>query len=73
MSEAPSINCDEPGWGFKLLSLLAHYQEVNLTNCDFNLYSRVCEGTAERFGMALNYDPENRILRFERKSRQNAE
>ena len=61
----PTINCDEPAWGFQLYSLLEAQTEVDLINCDFGVHGRFCDDAARRFSMDIGQcNPEAKTLSF---------
>jgi hypothetical protein len=59
------VDCDQPGWGFLLHSLLEAQTEVDLINCDFAVHGRFCDDAARRFSMDIGQcDPEAKTLSF---------
>ena len=58
------INCDELGWGFKLLSCLENETNAELVNCDSNVHAELCRQLAANFAMLLDIYPETKSVRF---------
>jgi len=59
-----TIDCDDLGWGFKLLSPLNNHEEATLIHFDYCAHRKLCEETASRFGMETEHDPKAKIFRF---------
>ena len=63
-----TVNCNDSGWGFELMSRLEQRQEVDLVRFDLNAHYNFCADAAKRFGMDISYDPDDLTLRFRRKT-----
>ena len=63
-----TVDCDDSGWGFELLSYLGQQLEVDLVNCDIEAHGKFCEDAARRFSMEISNDLNLKAAHFRRRS-----
>jgi hypothetical protein len=62
----PIVNCEDRGWGFKLVSNLMKHQDVDLINVDLSVNEILLDECGKRFGMNLEREHDNRTVHFRR-------